>query len=57
MKKWNNPKVTKLGMKETKGNPATRGNDAAIPDCIENAFESIFGDHSGSCPNNKPLVS
>lgn len=54
MKKWTNPNIYTLGVQATKGNPSTNGNDAAIPDCIENALESIFGDHSGPCKPNKP---
>lgn len=50
MKKWEKPEVKSLSLKMTQGNPSTKGNDACIPDCIENAFQSIFGDHSGSKP-------
>lgn len=57
MKKWTNPEISKLGAKATMGNPSTKGNDSHIPDCIENAFECIFGDHSGDCPSKPDPIS
>lgn len=47
MKTWFRPEIINLRLTKTAGNPATGGNDTAIPDCIEDAFESIYGDHSG----------
>lgn len=47
MKTWEQPEITNLRLAKTAGNPATSGNDTSIPDCIEDAFESIYGDHSG----------
>lgn len=57
MKKWSQPEITNLVLAKTAGNPSTRGNDSAIPDCIENAFETLFGDHSGDAPSPSPTHS